>query len=206
LRYLYSGSIFFRPLRSTHFHGPNDTAATIKEFNRSKGTAFSLAEEEIAALAEYGARSVGTVPLPLFSCVRSPKSVFALADKLGMEDLKPLAHHQIIASLTVDNALEEASSPFSALFDSVRLLARALRCAYAGLQIRKEQLRFIKGNWVRCVGYCAKSLSARAEGDHDHARPPGSPRLQRSHHRSLARPVTREQVLAGLRAIRNVAS
>jgi hypothetical protein len=132
LRYLYSQSIFFYPLQSCcPAQGPNDSALIIQQYKESHGTAYCLSDEDKDALVEYGARSVGSAPW-LFSSVCSPKSVFALADKLDMEDLKKLALHQIISNLSIHNALQEAASPFSATFDAVR----------------QEQVKYIKEHWV----------------------------------------------------------
>ncbi|KAI0769841.1 hypothetical protein C8Q74DRAFT_1201937 [Fomes fomentarius] len=50
----------------------------------------------------------------------SAKSVYRLADKLGLQDLKDRAFQHIIKSLTVDNVVHEAFSAFSAAFEDVR--------------------------------------------------------------------------------------
>jgi hypothetical protein len=51
--------------------------------------------------------------------LHSPKSLYRLADKLGIDSLTTLAEHQILQSLTPENALAEAAGPFSAVFDKV---------------------------------------------------------------------------------------
>jgi hypothetical protein len=60
----------------------------------------------------------------------SPKSVYRLADMWGIEDLKELAVHQIMKNLTVENALTEACSAFSAVFDEVSFAFRWYPCAH----------------------------------------------------------------------------
>ncbi|PIL22908.1 hypothetical protein GSI_15604 [Ganoderma sinense ZZ0214-1] len=50
----------------------------------------------------------------------SAKSVYRLADKLELQDLKERAFQHIVRSLTVDNVMHEAFSAFSAAFEDVR--------------------------------------------------------------------------------------
>ncbi|KAI0820427.1 hypothetical protein BC628DRAFT_1330305 [Trametes gibbosa] len=50
----------------------------------------------------------------------SAKSVYRLADRLGLQDLKDRASRHIIKSLTVENVAHEAFSAFSAAFEDVR--------------------------------------------------------------------------------------
>ncbi|KAI0357371.1 hypothetical protein OH77DRAFT_1422218 [Trametes cingulata] len=50
----------------------------------------------------------------------SAKSIYRLADRLGLQDLKDRAFRHIVKSLTVANVAQEAFSAFSAAFEDVR--------------------------------------------------------------------------------------
>ncbi|KAL1950799.1 hypothetical protein VTO73DRAFT_5923 [Trametes versicolor] len=62
----------------------------------------------------------------------SAKSVYRLADRLGLQELKDRAFRHIVKSLTVENVAVEAFSAFSAAFEDVR----------------KVQITFMFQNWM----------------------------------------------------------
>ncbi|TFK50916.1 hypothetical protein OE88DRAFT_1660058 [Heliocybe sulcata] len=55
-----------------------------------------------------------------FKC--SPKSMYRLADKLGMEDLKRLAFDAIKKDLSEENILEEAFSKFTSTYNEIEIM------------------------------------------------------------------------------------
>lgn len=52
----------------------------------------------------------------------SPKSMYRLADKYGLEELKKLAYDNICSQLTADNVLPEVFSKFTSRFSEIREL------------------------------------------------------------------------------------
>ncbi|TBU26008.1 hypothetical protein BD311DRAFT_763462 [Dichomitus squalens] len=143
LYYIYTDMITFAPLSST-FLGPSSlplgtgphatsvvsTPAALSSENQlsyvfaranqpseASGVTGSLAAASRSRkewLAEWE-RNNPSRPRPA-----SAKSVYRLADKLELQDLKERAFHHIVKSLTVENVAHEAFSAFSAAFEDIR--------------------------------------------------------------------------------------
>ncbi|KAM5538632.1 hypothetical protein V8D89_007661 [Ganoderma adspersum] len=142
LYYIYTDMIAFAPLSSTFLGAapplPPATSGSVVStpsalasenqppaFARVGGqqsqSSFSVSSADAAAarsrkdwIAEWE-RSNPDRPRP-----PSAKSVYRLADKLELQDLKDRAFQHIVRSLTVDNVVHEAFSAFSVAFEDVR--------------------------------------------------------------------------------------
>ncbi|KAI0771134.1 hypothetical protein BD413DRAFT_551227 [Trametes elegans] len=163
LYYIYTDMIVFAPLSSTFLTSPPSQAAqsstsvvstpaalpsdSQQSFGAS-GRANQQQPSETAAssssslaghrtrkewIAEW-ARNNPWRPRP-----PSAKSVYRLADRLGLHELKNRAFQHIIKSLTVENVANEAFSAFSAAFEDVRKVEIAFMFEH-WLDVRKGAL------------------------------------------------------------------
>ncbi|KAI1794804.1 hypothetical protein LXA43DRAFT_1072322 [Ganoderma leucocontextum] len=135
LYYIYTDTITFAPLSST-FLGASPSPPGAAHATSVVSTPAALASEnqppaftrvngqqslDAAAsrsrkdwIADWERNNPGRPRPP------SAKSVYRLADKLELQDLKDRAFQHIVRSLTVDNVMHEAFSAFSAAFEDVR--------------------------------------------------------------------------------------
>ncbi|KAI0755290.1 hypothetical protein C8Q80DRAFT_1144109 [Daedaleopsis nitida] len=144
LYYLYTDTIIFAPLSSSFFastipppapHASSVVSTPAANQSDNIGTFFSdlLANKQQPPEAGASTASVVVGPRSRKEWVAewersnpsrprppSAKSVYRLADRLGLQDLKDRAFHHIIKSLTVDNVVHEAFSAFSAAFEDIR--------------------------------------------------------------------------------------
>ncbi|KIP03404.1 hypothetical protein PHLGIDRAFT_121629 [Phlebiopsis gigantea 11061_1 CR5-6] len=74
----------------------------------------------------------------------SPKSMYRLADELGLDDLKTLAKKDIESKLSADNILAELFSGFTAKYDDIRDMELTFACTQA-----RESLRSGIFEWLR---------------------------------------------------------
>jgi hypothetical protein len=111
LFYLETGCIFFAPLRSSY-----PGSSTVESWR-------SYAHRNRFAYNEIN----GDYP---FEC--SPKSMYALADMIGLEELKAIAFTRIKASLSRKTILQELSSPFTMKYK----------------EVRSHQLEFLRSRWT----------------------------------------------------------
>jgi hypothetical protein len=102
LFYLETGVIFFAPLKSSYSLGVDkEDSESWRAYAHRKRVSYYSIE--------------GNFP---FEC--SPKSMYALADMIGLEELKEMAFRQIIASLNNTNILHEVATNFAFKYEKVR--------------------------------------------------------------------------------------
>ncbi|CED83348.1 TRAF-like [Phaffia rhodozyma] len=128
LYYLYTDSIAFAPLTSSFI----PLSAVTNHVDTSGATVGSASSESHPSKLrrlwiEDWSKMNPERPEPV-----SPKSMYVLADKIGLEELKSLSFEHIILNLTVQNIPHECFSAFSASFDDVR----------------KTQVAFFLKNWA----------------------------------------------------------
>ncbi|KZT21553.1 hypothetical protein NEOLEDRAFT_1139158 [Neolentinus lepideus HHB14362 ss-1] len=120
LHFLYTGCIAFAPLTSTYRVAvaqksfEEDVLKDRRIFNQQRAIAISPNGE------------VGTIPWA------SPKSIYRLADKLDISELKVAAAQVIRESMTPDTVVRELGSSFTSLFPEI-------------LQFQEE---YVENNWV----------------------------------------------------------
>jgi len=107
--YLYTDSISFAPLKSK-YEQDMSTKAIEDRISRREYNA-----QNAVTIGGFGQTQEHILPI----CV-SPKTIYRLSDKLGLDELKQIAKDQISRSLTVDNALQEGCAEFCNLFPDMR--------------------------------------------------------------------------------------
>ncbi|KAF8908957.1 hypothetical protein CPB84DRAFT_1674055 [Gymnopilus junonius] len=127
LYYIYTDNIVFAPLSSSFLTTPHDTTATPadsipstpSEGGQLPGAARRHAHrEQSSTRAEWIKDWLRANPGRPAPC--SAKSIYRIADRLDLPELKERAAQHIMKSLTVDNIGYEVFSPFAAAFDAVR--------------------------------------------------------------------------------------
>ncbi|KAI0700040.1 hypothetical protein C8T65DRAFT_658475 [Cerioporus squamosus] len=127
LYYIYTDMILFAPLSSS-FLGTSTPSAVAHQGSSVVSTPAALPSEAPPFsgsvvvgprsrrewIAEWERTNPGRIRPP------SAKSVYRLAEQLGLQDLKERAFQHIMKSLTVDTVVHEVFSAFSAAFENVR--------------------------------------------------------------------------------------
>ncbi|KAG0151729.1 hypothetical protein CROQUDRAFT_667739 [Cronartium quercuum f. sp. fusiforme G11] len=106
LKYMFSGSICFAPLRSTYL--------SEKRAARRKGEDF----ENLQTFIQNRSTKIMLTECELTPT--SPKSIYVLADKLIMPELQKLAKHQILNSLTPSNIFNEIKTEMCIRYPELR--------------------------------------------------------------------------------------
>ncbi|RPD77408.1 hypothetical protein L226DRAFT_532213 [Lentinus tigrinus ALCF2SS1-7] len=127
LYYIYTDMISFAPLSSSFLaasspaavtpHGSSvvsTPAALPSEAPPFSGSVVVGPRSRREWMAEWERSNPGRMRPP------SAKSVYRLAEQLGLQDLKERAFQHIVKSLTVDTVVHEVFSAFSAAFEDVR--------------------------------------------------------------------------------------
>ncbi|KAL7280202.1 hypothetical protein ACG7TL_006621 [Trametes sanguinea] len=166
LYYIYTDMIVFAPLSSTFLtipststvHPGTSTVSTPSALPSESQSPFGLSATGIRAnqqqpsetatsssssllgprtrkewLADWMRNNPGRPQPP------SAKSVYRLADRLGLQDLKDRAFKHIVKSLTVENVAYEAFSAFAAAFEDVRKVEIAFMFDH-WMEVRKGAL------------------------------------------------------------------
>ncbi|KAI0366633.1 hypothetical protein BV20DRAFT_971558 [Pilatotrama ljubarskyi] len=147
LYYIYTDMIVFAPLSSSFLATSSDPSTQYGTTVASTPAALPSDSQAIFAFAGLGPRAsqqqpsetaASSNPVVVGPRTRrewvvewernnpgrpqppSAKSVYRLADRLGLQDLKDRAFRHIVKSLTVANVAQEAFSAFSAAFEDVR--------------------------------------------------------------------------------------
>ncbi|KAJ8519000.1 hypothetical protein ONZ45_g3995 [Pleurotus djamor] len=132
---LYTDSIVFAPLSSSfssrHEGTSSPTPSVVQPQQSMEGSASVESKTTVYSRREWIALWKQENPGNLVPC--SPKSVYRLADRLDLKELKERAADQILKSLTVENIAHEVFSPFAATFDD----------------IRKVEVEFFLKNWEK---------------------------------------------------------
>ncbi|KDQ57703.1 hypothetical protein JAAARDRAFT_35387 [Jaapia argillacea MUCL 33604] len=126
-----------QPLQdSTHYQGQKGRVVVIKDvaFKTMRALLFYAYTGEIKFLPlgsvkpTSGLTSLNAVLAPQYVPSCSPKSMYRLADKLGMEDLEKLALHAIRSSLDEHNIVPEIFSGFTSRFKKVKDMEMGILC------------------------------------------------------------------------------
>ncbi|KAJ3513573.1 hypothetical protein NLJ89_g2872 [Agrocybe chaxingu] len=125
LYYIYTDNVVFAPLSSSFLSAPGHTSnpsleslsSTQIEGSQAPGSKFLL-HELSHSRSEWIREWVIANPGRPAPC--SAKSMYRIADRLDLSELKERAAQHIIKSLTVDNIAFEIFSPFAAKFESIR--------------------------------------------------------------------------------------
>ncbi|KAI0632493.1 hypothetical protein C8Q77DRAFT_1125977 [Trametes polyzona] len=147
LYYIYTDMIVFAPLSSTFMTMSSPTSTRPGTSAPTTPAAFSSEAQPGSGVSGLGGRANQQQPSETaassFSTLIGPrtrkewvaewernnlgrprppsaKSVYRLADRLGLQELKDRAFRHIVKSLTVENVAYEAFSAFSAAFEDVR--------------------------------------------------------------------------------------
>lgn len=115
LYYLYTDSVVFAPLRSSFAAGSPESPSSAATVPSTAADPASRREWIAMWCQQHPERARHAGPC-------SPKSIYRLADKLGLPDLKARAFAHIASSLSPQNIIHEAFGAFSANFADVRMM------------------------------------------------------------------------------------
>ncbi|KAH9480518.1 hypothetical protein JR316_0007118 [Psilocybe cubensis] len=126
LYYIYTNNIVFAPLSSSFLAMPQDGTlppsesipSTPSEGCQVPGAKRISSRDQSSSRAEWIKEWMAANPGRPAPC--SAKSMYRIADRLDMSDLKERAAQHILKSLTVDNIGYEVFSPFAAAFEAIR--------------------------------------------------------------------------------------
>ncbi|PPQ89651.1 hypothetical protein CVT25_013838 [Psilocybe cyanescens] len=122
LYYVYTDNVVFAPLSSSFLAAPLPPAESIpstpSEGCQVPGVRRVFSRDPSSSRPEWIRDWMSANPGRPAPC--SAKSMYRIADRLNMIDLKERAAQHILKSLTVDNIGYEVFSPFAAAFEAIR--------------------------------------------------------------------------------------
>ncbi|GAA6041201.1 hypothetical protein JCM8097_008340 [Rhodosporidiobolus ruineniae] len=131
LYWLYTEKITFTPLASSFIVDLlREDGASVEKASTSPISGDAPREDPFASRRNYLLRQLETQPWDGVAPA-SPHAVYALADKLGDEDLKLRAKEAIVNAYTVDNIMYELISTFTSRYD----------------ELQTATLSFARSNW-----------------------------------------------------------
>ncbi|KAF9527601.1 hypothetical protein CPB83DRAFT_393844 [Crepidotus variabilis] len=152
LYYIYTDNIVFAPLSSS-FRSPSDdkssildsTPSTPSECCEVPGSRIYHSEGSSSTRAEWIREWMKTNPGRPAPC--SAKSVYRLADRLDLSELKDRAAQHIIKSLTVQNIALEIFSPFAATYEAIRKVSEFISTAEFCRELFQTEVEFFLTHW-----------------------------------------------------------